>query len=236
MSRITLVLLPGLDGTGRLFNPLLGVLPSSLQPLVIPYPGHKFLGHDELLQYVEAKIPTDQPFVLLAESFSGSVAVELAATHPPHLKALILCASFATNPLPASFAWLRLILNAQLFRLRPPQFLVRHFLLGRDAPSDLVNTFLDVLRSVSREVLSSRMRSVINVDVRGSLRECRVPILYLAAKHDKLVGERNLTEIKSLAPNIEAVTIDAPHLLLQREPAKAMKAINDFLHQILRDI
>jgi len=236
MSHITLVLLSGLDGTGHLFQPLIEVLPSYLKPLVISYPAHKFLSYSDLLPYVREKLPTDEPFVLLAESFSGVVAVELAAAHPGNLKALILCASFVTNPAPRGFRLLRFIFNAQFFKLRPPTFIVRHFLLGQDAPSKLITTFLEILQSVSPEVLSSRVRSVLNVDVRDALRECRVPILYLSAKRDKLVGERNLVEIKSLAPHVETITIDAPHFLLQREPEVAMKAIDNFLHRVTGDI
>jgi pimeloyl-[acyl-carrier protein] methyl ester esterase len=231
MNPITLVLLPGLDGTGRLFNPLMEVLPSYLIPLVIPYPANRFLGYRELLIYVRGQIPTDKPFVLLAESFSGPVAVEFAATHPSNLEALILCASFVTNPAPAFFRPFSILFNARFFKLRPPQFMVRHFLLGKRASSDLVNTFLEALESVSPEVLAYRLRSVLNVDSRDALRECRVPILYLAAKRDKLVGEGNLAEIKSFASNVEAQTIDTPHFLLQSEPEEAMKTIDSFLRR-----
>jgi pimeloyl-ACP methyl ester carboxylesterase len=185
------------------------------------------------LIYVRGQIPTDKPFVLLAESFSGPVAVEFAATHPSNLEALILCASFVTNPAPTFFRPLSFLFNALFFKLRPPQFMVRHFLLGQRASSYLVNTFWEALRSVSPEVLASRLQSVLNVDARDALRECRVPILYLAAKRDKLVGEGNLAEIKSLASNVEAQTIDAPHFLLQSEPNEAMKAIDNFLRRFV---
>jgi sigma-B regulation protein RsbQ len=236
MNHTTLILLSGLDGTGRLFKPLLEILPPNLKPLVIPYPANKSLGYNELLEHVSEKIPTNDPFILLAESFSGPLAVELAATRPPNLKALILCASFVTSPAPKYFSWLSFIINNQLFRLRPPQPIIRYLLLGKDAPASLIDELLHTLQSVSPEVLSNRVRSVLNVDVRGALAKCRVPILYLAAKHDKLVSKRNLAEIKSLAPNMESVIIDAPHLLLQREPEKALHAIDDFLRRTLRDI
>jgi pimeloyl-[acyl-carrier protein] methyl ester esterase len=236
MSHITLVLLSGLDGTGRLFKPLIEVLPSHLKPLVIPYPSHRVLSYGDLLLYVREKLPTDEPFVLLAESFSGAVAVNLAAARPANLKALVLCASFVSNPTPKFFRLLRFMFNAQFFKLHPPTFVVRHFLLGQDASSELINTFLETLQSVSPEVLSSRVRSVLNVDVRDALRACQVPILYLAAKRDKLVGERSLIEIKSLSPSVETITIDAPHFLLLREPKAAMKAIDNYLCRVVGGI
>lgn len=236
MIPTTLVLLSGLDGTGRLFKPLIEALPSHLKPLVIPYPAHQSLGYSDLVLYVRGKLPAAEPFILLAESFSGAVAVELAATHPANLKALILCASFVTNPVPGVFRHLRFIFDAQFFKLRPPRFVVRYLLSGHDAPSELINTFLEVFKSVSPEVLSSRMQSMLTVDVRDALRECRVPILYLVAKRDKLVGERNLVEIKSLASNVETITIDAPHFLLQRAPEAATEAIDNYLRRVVGDI
>ena len=230
MSQINLVLLPGLDGTGRLFDPLLKVVPLHLKPSVISYPSDTPLSYAELLKYIQAKIQTDEPFALLAESFSGPVAVEFAASHPPNLNALILCASFVTSPV--FLRRLRFIFKDPLFRLRPPQFFVRRFLLGRDAPPSLVKSFLDVLRSIAPEILSDRVRSVLTVDARQALKACGVPILYLAVRQDYLVGERCLAEIKSLKPNIKVLTIDGPHFLLQREPTKSIQAIIRFLDGI----
>lgn len=236
MNRITLVLLPGLDGTGHLFKPLLDALPSYIKPLVIQYPPDQVLSQRDLVKYVEDRIPVDEDFVLLAESFSGAVAVELSASHPANLKALILCTSFVTSPTPRAFRFLRFILTSQLFKLRPPQFFVRYFLLGRDASLESINTFWTVLKSVSPEVLSSRLRAVLTVDARVALRECQVPILYLAAMRDRLVGVRKLMEIKSLALTVEVKTIDAPHFLLQREPIEAIAAIDSFLRRVVRNI
>jgi pimeloyl-ACP methyl ester carboxylesterase len=63
-----------------------------------------------------------------------------------------------------------------------------------------------------------------------------VPILYLAAMRDRLVGVRKLMEIKSLALTVKVKTIDAPHFLLQREPIEAIAAIDSFLRRVVRNI
>lgn len=69
-----LVLLPGLDGTGRLFEPLLRVLPFHFSPLVIAYPTHAALSYTELLRYIEQKMPCGEDYILLTESYSGPIA------------------------------------------------------------------------------------------------------------------------------------------------------------------
>ena len=129
-----LVLLPGMDGTGLHFAPMLRALGDRLPCTVVRYP-------DEPLEYAEyeriarAALPADRPFVLLGESFSGPIALSIAATKPRGLAGYILCASFASCPRPL----LRLL--RPLLGLLPvhhtPGALTAHFLLGRFATPEL---------------------------------------------------------------------------------------------------
>src|SRR4051794_21410907 len=91
-------LLPGLDGTGRLFAPLLRVLPSDVQTTVVSYPPDECRSYRELCEHVAALLPTDEPYIILAESFSGPIAVRIAAASPQSLRAVVLCASFVYVP------------------------------------------------------------------------------------------------------------------------------------------
>src|ERR1700726_4993690 len=98
-----LVLLPGLDGTGKLFSELVKYLGSSVDSLIVGYPKDQPMGYDELEALVWAALPRNQSFVLLGESFSGPIAIRIAARSPAGLVAVILCGTFAKNPFP----WLR---------------------------------------------------------------------------------------------------------------------------------
>ena len=101
LSRLpTLVLLPGLDGTGILFEPLARALGVDLDVRVVRYPSDPTLGYRELESLARAALPTDRPFVILGESFSGPIAIRLAADSPPGLVGLILVVTFARNPYP----------------------------------------------------------------------------------------------------------------------------------------
>ena len=62
------------------------------------------MGYDELEVLVRAALPTGQRYFLLGESFSGPLAIRIAANPPAGLAGVILCGTFAKNPLP----WLRL--------------------------------------------------------------------------------------------------------------------------------
>ena len=82
-----LVLLPGLDGTGKLFSEILKALEGRVATLIVDYPKDVSLGYDELevLKVRCAALPDDRPFVLLGESFSGPLAIRIAAHPPPGL-------------------------------------------------------------------------------------------------------------------------------------------------------
>lgn len=223
-----LVLLPGLDGTGRLFEPLVQVLPPDLSPVVISYPTDKPLSYAELVSLVKQEVPVSEDYILLAESFSGPVAIEIAATQPGNLKALVLSATFVSNPalVPQSLSFL---LRGLFFMLEPPLFVISRYLLGEKPPIDLVEKFRRAKRSVPPDVLAFRMRSVMNADVRRDFAACRLPILYLIATQDRLVKRRSLAQMQKIKPEMNSVEIEGPHLLLQREPAKCIEAIADYL-------
>jgi pimeloyl-[acyl-carrier protein] methyl ester esterase len=78
-------------------------------------------------------------------------------------------------------------------------------------------------------VFVKRARAVIDCDATKEIREVRVPMLYLHATEVRLVGKASLDEIKRLHPETISISIRSPHLLLQREPRIAARAITQFL-------
>jgi pimeloyl-ACP methyl ester carboxylesterase len=100
MSRTTLVLLPGLDGTGDLFAPVVNALGPSVPTQIVRYPLSDASDYATCEAIARASLPTDRSYVLLGESFSGPIAVSIAATAPPRLGGLILCSTFVCNPQP----------------------------------------------------------------------------------------------------------------------------------------
>ena len=95
---ITLVILPGLDGTEVLFRPLLALLPDWIQPVVICYPASGPNEYADLLEIVRKKIAGLPSFVVLASSFSGPLSIMLAAAEPDRVRGLILSATFLRAP------------------------------------------------------------------------------------------------------------------------------------------
>lgn len=233
MASLNIVLLPGLDGTGHLFQFFLPALPPSLRPIVVSYSNQLFFDYDDLQNYVTGIMPRTERFVLLAESFSGPLALKIAASAPKNLIAVVLVATFVKNPLSQAASRFFSALGMLLFRLPRSRKFIRKYLFNKDASENLVDTFLNTLQTVTPEILAHRLRLIKNVDVRQTLLRCSVPILYLHPAKDKIVTKNSVGEILKLRPEVKIISIDAPHMLLQCEPFIASEAISDFLGQAI---
>jgi pimeloyl-[acyl-carrier protein] methyl ester esterase len=93
---VKLILLPGLDGTGKLFSPLLKVL-SKLDCEVIALPETGDQDYRTHTAWVRKRLP-EQDFILIAESFSGPIAVALAQDGVENLKGIVFVATFLSAP------------------------------------------------------------------------------------------------------------------------------------------
>jgi pimeloyl-[acyl-carrier protein] methyl ester esterase len=219
------ILLPGLDGTGDLFAPLLAVLPRDVTAKVISYPPDQALSYEALLGVIEHQLPLNGEMILLAESFSGPLALRYAAMYPQRVRAVVLCASFIRSPLPR---WLRGLVAPLLFRLPLPAFAVRLLLVGHEPPAALVQSVKETIAKVRPAVLAHRLKAVFDLDCTDALTRCPAPILYLRAIEDDLVPPSALRAIQAIR-RVEACSIRGPHLLLQAEPGACWREIEAFL-------
>jgi len=230
---VTLVLLPGMDGTGQLFAPFLAALGCEIDVKVVRYPNREPLGYAELEAVARAVLP-EGPFVLLGESFSGPIAIALAASGSPHLKGLVLCCSFARNPRPL-FSGLRSLVGVLPVAAAPIGVLSR-LLLGRFETPELRAAFGKALEQVSPAALRARLRSVLTFDVSAQLRASTVPTLYLQATCDRVVPAAASQLVSNLKPSTRVVQFDAPHFLLQAASVEAARVVGEFVHEVQRDL
>lgn len=224
------ILLPGLDGLGR-FRSFRETLAGRWDCRALSYPPDLPLGYDALTERVREEVRQEADYILVAESFSGPIAIRIAAERPPGLRALVLAASFCHSPASAIAGAALRRLAAPLSRLRPSAFLVKLLLLGAGAPQALVDDVQEAAAHVHPETLALRLREVSTVDVCASLSDVRVPLLYLQAMRDRLIGEQAVHRLRASCPGIQVRPIDAPHMLLQREPVAAMEAVAEFLRR-----
>lgn len=227
-------MLPGMDGTGALFSEFIAMLPATYEAVAVSYPTERYLPYSELEKIVRVACPTFEPFVLMAESFSTPLALQYAATNPTNLAGLVLCAGFATSPVKGWRRFLGSLLAPLMFHIPLTNLAAKLWLVGPDAPTSLLMTVRDAISSVQPRVLAARLRAVLASDVRGSVAQIGVPILYIRAEQDRLVSAFCVEELCQLKPEMTVAALEGPHLLLQRQPQKAAEAVVGFISSVRR--
>jgi pimeloyl-[acyl-carrier protein] methyl ester esterase len=218
------VLLPGLDGSGELFAPLLQALGENVTTTVVRY-GNE-LTFDEYVESAAKALP--ERCVVIAESFSGPVAIAVAARHPGKVLGLVLCATFAVSPFRTLLRAARFV-PARLFRPSPlTPAMVNHFCFN-GAPISLRASPVAVLSTIPPAIMRARLSCLAAVDVRPLLSRVTSPVLYLRASSDRIVNSRLGRRLTSHLRSVTVKQIDGPHLLLQSRPAECAAEIASFI-------
>jgi len=225
----TVVLLPGLDGTGEQFAPLVDALGPNVSTQVVRYPDTP-MDYEAHRQLVSSILPRDQPYVILGESFSGPIAISLAAKSPRGLLGCILCASFVRTPREA----LRLAVPflGAISHQRLPSALSDYLVIGRFATPALQQMQRDAQRSVSPATLVARLRAIACVNVSDQLRSIALPMLYMRATEDRLVPRSASQYFSRLARAGRVVDLEGPHFLLQARPREAAAEVQKFVREV----
>jgi len=233
LSAPTLLLLPGLDGSGTLFSDFVSELPPTLAVVVAKYPTEQILSYLELVPFVSEIVPSGIPFVLVAESFSTPLAVKFAATRPQNLVGMVMCAGFVTNPAGNWTPLVRALTRRAMLRITPPSWILQHFVMGNNPTPSLEARFRKAIGTADTGVMAARLRAVLECDEKEDLGRTKTPLLYIQAERDRLVPRECGREIQLIRPDTLLVSIpDAPHLVLQREPRKCAEAIVRFIQEI----
>jgi pimeloyl-ACP methyl ester carboxylesterase len=226
-DNMAILLLPGMDGSGSLLTALVERLASRRPVRVISYPSSAPLTYDDLTAFVMERTP-DSRFVILGESFSGPIAIEVAATER-RVAGLILASSFARHPMPRVLVPLAKILDLT----RVPKRIVEASLLGSSATPELIASLHQVLAALPRDVIRARASEVLRIDKRNRLLAVTCPMLCLHGRYDRLVRKAYLDELIASRPNCEVRMFDAPHMLLETHAAEAATAINGFCDRVV---
>ena len=226
---MSLIILPGMDGTSSLRAAFVAALAPMVEAKVVAYPPDRPLNYAQLESLVRAEIP-QRPFVLVGESFSGPVAISLAASNLPGLRGLVLAGSFARSPI-AIPRVLALIATFFPMALIPSRFVVTR-LLGRAAPSVLGDRLLSAISSVRPDVWRSRLRAVISADVVADLSRIRVPVLYLRPAADRIVPREACDTVVRANPNTQVVELEGPHFILAARPAESAAEVMRFMRRV----
>jgi pimeloyl-ACP methyl ester carboxylesterase len=219
-----------MDGIGSFFEDFIASLPPGIEAIVISYPPDRALNYAELEDLVRSKLPVGRPYLLLGESFSGPIAISIAASNPEGLRGLVLVCSFARYPIPVPGAIRSLISRLPVSLV--PISIVAQVLLGRHATPTLRAQLATAIAKVNPVVWRTRLRAALSADVTALLRNIEIPVLYLRAANDRVVPPRSSELISRLLAHTKIVEIEAPHFLLQAKPVESAARIAAFAHEV----
>lgn len=222
-----LILLPGLEGTGTLFEPFIRCLPEGVQAQVIGYPTDTRLTYLDLEMFVREQLPRDQPYVIVAESFSGPLGIRLATKPAGDLRGLVLVSTFTSAPLGRIGQYFTRLPIELICLIRPPKWLMRLFLLSPTHSETELHSFRKALTSVKPSVLAVRVRETLTVNVEAELRRCRAPVIAIFAEDDRLINGQARETICDCCPDAYVANVLAPHLLLQTAPEAVVRLLED---------
>jgi len=226
MKLSKLVLLPGLDGTGAMFAPLIHALPKDVLAEPVTYP-ESLERFDEYVEFAAAALCGTADVVVIAESFSGPIAIALLRKPPPNLRAIVLVATFTTAPR-ALLRRLSKLVPSAVVRIFVPAAL-KWFCANRNTDPDVLRLANNVVSHVPLKTLDGRLRLLgeLPIDLKALLDKAKLPVLILEPTQDRLIPLDGF--VKSAAPNALLQKIAGPHFLLQSCPKECWEEIEKFL-------
>jgi pimeloyl-[acyl-carrier protein] methyl ester esterase len=232
IDRIGIVLMPGIDGTGIFFEPLVNALPPDIPVSVITYPPGSTLSLEEHARFVAERFPADN-VVIVAESFSGLVGLTLLHQKPQAVKGAVFSAAFA-GPLHRHLVRsLSRVPGMESLVTKLPVSLLGHFLFGPFSNKELKALLVRGLSRIDGESLKQRARLTASgypdIDERFA-----VPCLYLEAGRDRVVPPRAASWFADHFSHFQHERFDAPHCLLQTKPAECSAKIIEFMETIVK--
>lgn len=229
---VTLVLLPGLDGTDVFFRPLLAALPKWIAPLIVQFPTSGANEYPDLLMMVRNMLADAPHYYVLGWSFSGPLALMLATAEQEKVRGVVLASTFVCPPR-------RIFAQLRWAALTPTVWLIR---VGKRLPVWLSRRSTDRLRQdktetwkrVTARTIAARIRTLLAVDARDLLKRCPCPVLCVAGRDDGIVPYHNVEEMARVRESIRVRTITGEHFAIYTNPAGASEAITEFIMREMR--
>ncbi|WP_251358083.1 serine aminopeptidase domain-containing protein [Kangiella sp. TOML190] len=219
-----LILMPGMDGSGLLYQPL----GEKLQQLELPFVIEPLNPHQDkwaYIEYLEQKYPA-QPLVLVAESYAGHIATLMAIRGNLDIQKIVLMATFLETP--TKLTQLEKLLPTSLIQKPPlPNLLLGKALFGKNSSQELLDLFFQAMDDVSSEQLSERIRDMRHLT--APTEQLSIPALYIQASDDWLVPARNYQPFKKVFTHLGFSQLNGSHLIAQTQPRQCAFLIESFV-------
>ena len=217
--------MPGLDGTGKLFSPVIPLLEPFFELTVVTYPD--LAGFGDYVDCAQNQLPSAPGYSLLAESFSAPVAIAIMANRPDQVGPSVLCSAFARSPLVALNRMANQV-PAGMFSIGAlSDFCLEVGDVDNEDFSETQPLPVHVTEQLDGTVLKHRISVLSRIDVSALLPQVASPILQLQGLRDRIVSSGDARIVEQNLPAVRRVDLDGPHLLLQSYPRECVELIVD---------
>lgn len=225
LPKMTLVLLPGMDGTGQLFRPFLAHL--SLDVKLIPLPVSVNQDFETLANEVAQQLPAEA-CILLFESFSSGLVTYLLEKKQ-NVCGVIFVAGFISSPKKFLCHVARFLPIKKVMSLPIVRRVFRQFVVG-DTTDAVLNEIIAVVIDVPQALLSKRLSAITRIIPPRVKYE--TPTLCLQGRLDIVSNGKKYNEISSVFKNSSRVVLPTAHFVLQTHPRESAMLITDFAHSL----
>jgi len=229
---LKLVLLPGMDGTGNLFSPLLRELSEfNCEVITLPISGPQ--DYLTITEFVKGKLPRED-FILVAESFSGPIGVALAREGAENMKGIIFVATFLSPPHKILLGFARRLPIKLLSSLPLASIFHKMLFLGFSASQELVVLFQYTVLSLPSSLIKARLSSMQSLVTTSD--DIDLPVGYIQATSDRLVCSNKINDFRDTFKKIIIKPINGPHFILQANPVECAAEISELVHRLVSSL
>jgi pimeloyl-ACP methyl ester carboxylesterase len=217
-----IVFLPGFDGAGELRHEFVAALRQHHAVRAVSYPRMPLGSLDRYREHAMGHLPVDWRPVLVAESFSGLVAARWASIDP-RVRALVLCGSFARNPVGIA-ATLGAAMPG-LVKRGPALFRPLGEASGDPARKRWSAGLADAIDALPPAVVAERLRLIATEDVGALLGSLRIPTVVVQFDDDRVIGPAARAHLEAVCHNAQVLRLPGPHFALETRPLQCAEAI-----------
>lgn len=216
-----IILLPGLDGTGLLFEKLKESFPENLDIEVISYELLEGISYSDQASEIANRFEGIDIYIV-GESYSGRVAYELFKIRGRRVKGIVFLASFISSP-----SILSKLVGLLPVSLITPNFLTKKllYLLGFSliGGSNLSEPVFASISKANKYKLKSRLRNIANLDEPAQPITC--PVTYIRPSKDLLVSTSAVRLLSEKCSSFKQVTVIGGHFIAQSNPVECAQVI-----------
>lgn len=226
-----LLMIPGMDGTGQLFAPLVRAINNRVETRSVGLPSEGPQNQTALAERIYDSLPKRGPFVLMGESFGGRIAYELATKKPEGLEGVIFAASFLEPPRRYLLSFAAALPLQNLIRTPGFSDLARVVMFGRGSDSQVWHQFHMAIRSLPQGLIATRIEGLKRAPAPEAMLD--LPCLQLRATSDKLIDRKAAASISARISNLRTKDIKGPHFLLQTRAETCAREIVKFMQKLV---